>query len=151
MPGVVTVACKIPNGMRLHLDELVTVSIPNPGGGTKEGLQARPKGEPIYIAGPAHHFGQAPKVLVVGGYALTPNIDGDFFEEWMKTHAEMDCVKNKLIKAFAKEGDAKGWSAEHAKQLSGLHPVIPDKDERRPKPLNAAVSAVVTDDGKRAA
>lgn len=143
MPGKLTVACKIPNGLILRNFEMVEHDVPIMGGGKKTEKRAVQIGEPIKIHGPATPFGQAPKALIVGGFAMTPGVDADAFNAWLKANADHDAVKNGLIFGYEKADNAEGKAKEMRKVQSGLQPLVPDKDERIPRG-NANVSQPTT-------
>lgn len=105
MPGFVTVACKTPMGLILE-------------------LKGRPQ---VTIKGFSIPYGTVPSYPLVGGYALTPNVDADFFEEWMKVNANLDLVRKHFIFAHAKSSDASAQAREMAAEKSGLEPIDPDK------------------------
>ena len=105
MSGFCTVACKLPFPLLLRL----------PG---------RPE---VEIKGFSIPYGVSAQMSIVGGYALTPNVDADFFEEWMMVNENLDLVKNKLIFASAKASDATAQAREMSETKSGLEPINPDK------------------------
>jgi len=102
MPTV-TVACKLPNGLFLEL----------------EGR------ERVVLKGTAVPHGFPP--VDVGGYALTPNVDADFFVEWMAEYKNYAPVREGLIYAYAKPQDATARAMEMRDLKSGLEPLDPDK------------------------
>lgn len=105
MPGLVSVACKLPMGLILEL-----------------------KGKPrVTIKGFSIPYGTAPQFPIVGGYALTPNVDADFFDEWMRVNAELDLVKKHFIFAHSKQSDASAQAKEMAEEKCGLEPINPDR------------------------
>ena len=104
MPGTVTVACKIPNGLELRL----------------------PSREPVVLKGPAVPYG-TPPVDAGTGYALTFGVDEEFFGEWMKRNAEMDLVKKRFVFAHAKPESAQSLAREMKDLTTGLEGRDPDK------------------------
>ena len=127
----VTVACKVPNGIVIRAFEWKEEYVPVFGGGVKLEKVARPTGDQVLIHGPATAFGEQPKVLVVGGYALTPNVDAELWEIWLEQNKNSDLVKKNQVTAYERDGAA-GFAKEHASTRSGLEPVNPgivkDKD-----------------------
>lgn len=91
----VTVACKLPNG-----------------------LEIEHRGHTVVLAG-------ANSSTAVGGYGLTPNVDADWFEDWMAGNLDHPAVKNNII--FA---NTPAQAADEAKEKkgvkTGLEPVDPD-------------------------
>lgn len=102
MPTV-TVACKLPNGLLLE-------------------LQGE---ERVKLAGTAVPWGVAPRD--VGGYALTHNVDADFFARWLSVYKDYTPVKRGLIFAYPKSQDAQARALEMKNEKSGLEPIDPEK------------------------
>lgn len=128
------VACKIPNGLILRIFKMVPTDLPVMGGGMKTVQQAQPFGEPVRVNGPAVPFGKIPKYIVTeSGFALTSNVDKDFFDEWMRQNREHDAVKNKLIFAHASSDGVQGLAEDHREARSNLEPLVPDTDPRNPR------------------
>jgi hypothetical protein len=141
MARTVTVACKMPNGLTLRLFAMEEHTEPVMGGGHRTFQKAVDVGARVVIAGTATPFGSAPKAEVVGGYALTRNVDADFFAKWMEQNKDSALVRNKLIFAHAKTDTARGAAAEMAETRSGLEPLMPDTDPRIPKNVKTAAKA----------
>lgn len=147
MPGVVTIACKLPHGIILHRSEITTVSEPVLGGGFREVKQSVRVGEGVRINGVAVPVGEAPKALMVGGYALTSGVDADFWAAWMKDHKDSDIVRNGLIFAHEKQAMVEGFAKEGAARKSGLEPLDP---KNLPKNIGQRGITVGSFDGKAA-
>lgn len=128
--GTVTVACNLPTGHILELCKQEKTLEPVMGGGTREVEIWTRTGQTVTIHGPALAIGAQPKCLVIGGYALTPNVDAQFWNEWLKQNARNPVVMNGCVKAFASTNRAEGWAKEHAAQKSGLEPLIPGVDAK---------------------
>ena len=133
--GTVTVACKLPNGLKLRLHTMVDVDMPLMGGGVKTVKEARPNPEvdPVTINGAAFNPLEPARCLVVGGYALTPNVDAQFMAEWLKQNARSPLVLNKLVLIHEAQADAQAEAKEKTAVRSGLEPLMKDKDPRAPK------------------
>ncbi len=121
----VTVACKTPNGIILRAFEWNEEDVPLFGGGVKRQKVARPTGIQVLIHGTAHPFGEMPKVPIVAGYALTPDIDAEIWEIWLEQNKNSDMVCNKQIFAYEKNEMAADCAKEHASVRSGLEPINP--------------------------
>ncbi len=123
-PKTVNVACKLPNGLILHLDKLeeVTETVP---GGSRTVKRAVPLPERVTINGTAIKRGEMPAFVIKGGYAITQNVDGEFWDEWLKQNAESDLVKNKLIFAHGSAQHVAGQANELKDLKSGLQPLKP--------------------------
>jgi hypothetical protein len=117
----VTVACKLPHGLRLRLFKMVD-TIENVSGNNQRTVKiARPFGEEVVIKGVAVEFGK--DKALTGGYALTTGIDKAFFDEWMHQNAEHDAVKNNLIFAASTRDEIEGMAEDHKATKSGLEPL----------------------------
>lgn len=97
MAEVVTVACKLPNGLQIEQDGYV-----------------------VTIKG-------ANDSNLVGGYGITEGVDKDAFEKWIAVHADQPYVKNELVFAQAKTNSAQSKAAENAMVKSGLEGLPQDK------------------------
>jgi hypothetical protein len=123
--NTVTVACKLPNGLILHLDKRESYNEPVMGGGTRKTSRAVRMEGTVTLNGYAHKFGEMPAFVIAGGFALTPNVPEEFWDEWLKQNGESDLVKNGLIFARAK-ADVAGDEAKEKQDLaSGLQPLRP--------------------------
>lgn len=127
IPTFVTVACKLPHGLVLQLARPEVVSEPVMGGGSRQSKQFRQFGEQITVHGVSHPQNAAPKAMIVGGYALTNEVSGQFWFEWLAQNKEHAAVKNHLLFAYEKEADAKDDAKDHAKVRSGLERLDPKK------------------------
>jgi hypothetical protein len=121
----VTVACKMPNGIILRGFDWNTEDVPVFGGGVKQQKVARPNGTQALINGARFPFGEAPAYAIVGGYALTPNVDAELWDLWFEQNKNSDLVKNKQIFAYEKPEMATDAAKEHKAVRSGLEPINP--------------------------
>lgn len=119
----VTVACKVPNGIVIRAFYWNEEFVPMFGGGVKKERVARPTGDQVLINGPALPFGQMPKFVIAGGFALTPNVDAEIWDLWLEQNKKSSLVVNKQIFAFDKADMAADCAAEHASVRSGLEPI----------------------------
>jgi hypothetical protein len=140
----VTVGCKLPNGLVLRLYRSEEVTVPVSGGGIAKEKRARQVGGDVQLNGFASVFGEAPKALVIGGYAMTPNVDSAFFEEWLKQNKGSDLIENKLVFAHKTEASAKDQAKDQAKVHSGLEPLSPNVDKRIPRSSKKNLTSVET-------
>lgn len=128
----VTVACKVPNGIVIRAFEWNEEDVPVFGGGIKTAQVARPTGVQVLIHGPAFPFGEQPKVVNSGGYALTPNVDAEVWEIWLEQNEKSDLVTKHQIFAYDRMEMASDCAKEHAGVRSGLEGINPgvvkDKD-----------------------
>ena len=87
----VTVGCKLPNGLVLEV-------------GNKS----------VEING-------ANSSRVVGGHGITYDVDAEFFEAWLKAHADRDMVKGGFVFAHEKASSAKAEAADKESNKSHQH------------------------------
>jgi hypothetical protein len=128
--GTVTAACKLPHGLQLRLYRMVDAPMVGPVGVSGTEKRAQPVGEPVVIRGMSYPVGQPVNVPIIGGYALTPGIDADFWDAWLKANADMDAVRNGLLFAHARHDHAEGMANEKAALRSGLEAIDPEKPGR---------------------
>ncbi|ENR5770034.1 hypothetical protein ACFXTU_002294 [Salmonella enterica] len=98
MAEMVTVGCKLPNGLVLEV-------------GTKR----------VQVAGWRNN-----DIKIVGGYGLTP-VEKSFWEAWLAKHGQQPYVKNGVIFAQDKANSAAAQATEQEAVKSGLEP-LPQKD-----------------------
>lgn len=123
----VSVGCKLPHGLRLRLFKMEPFSEAVIGGGVRESKRAVQVGEQIVLKGYAKPFGSEAVALVVGGYAITPNVDREFIAEWLKQNAESAVVKSGLV--FIQDGEqrARDEAKEKSALVNGLEALNPKK------------------------
>ncbi|MCU5775118.1 hypothetical protein N5923_23330 [Erwiniaceae bacterium BAC15a-03b] len=97
MAEVVTVGCKLPNGLLIDVGGKIT------------------------------HLQGANSSNVIGGYGLTESVDKEYFEAWLKEHADQPYVKNELVFAQAKTNSAQSKATENASVKTGLEGLPQDK------------------------
>jgi hypothetical protein len=136
--GTVTVCCNIPNGLVLRTFDMVDDYEPVLGGGQRKIQRAEQRDTIVTLNGPKFATGSTkqPQYLIVDGYALTPNIDAQFFALWLEQNKNAPYVKNGSVCALNNEASAKDWAEEHAANKSGLEPLDmggPGADKRIPK------------------
>lgn len=123
--STVTVACKLPSGIIMRLFKMEEMQEPAPGG-TRTIKKARQVGETFQIRGVAVPFGVIPSFRIVGGYALTPGVPRQFWEDWLEQNEELELVKNKLIFAHEQQDYVVDKAKDQASIRSGLEPIDPD-------------------------
>lgn len=118
----VTVACKIPNGMRLQLHRQEEYQDPVMGGGHRTCTRWVPYGDQVVVRGPAIPWGMmSPNIIY--GMRLTQNIDAEFFAEWLRQNSNHDAVKNRMIWAYETRQDVVDQAKEEQELVSGLQPL----------------------------
>jgi hypothetical protein len=121
----VTVACKLPHGLRLRIFEMVDHEEPVLGGGKKASKVAQPVGDQVVINGNAMPMVGQPRHEIVGGYGLTHNVNAEFFAKWCEQNGESDIVKNNLIFALKNANAARDKARDGADIRSGLEGIDP--------------------------
>lgn len=101
MPTVV-VGCKLPNGLHMDLE-----------------------GRRFTLKGTAVPWG-VPPVITPGGYALTPDVDEEFANEWFRRNAGLTMVEKKIVYIAPKAQDARAMAREFSDVRTGLEPRDPD-------------------------
>lgn len=155
----VTVACKLPHGLRLRLFKMVDGHENVSGNNVRTIKRAEQVGGDVVIKGVAVEFGK--DRALTGGYALTPGVDKAFFDEWLKQNAEHDAVKNHMIFAAGTRDAVEGEAEDHAKDKSGQEPLdmsmvkrgerLVGADPRLPRSNNANLSPIAADTEKATA
>lgn len=150
----ITVACKLPHGLRLRLYDFVEQAENVMGGGSRMVKRSVQVGEDVVVKGvatPANRERELP-----GGYALTTGVDKEFFDAWMHQNREHDAVKNRLIFAAVTAERARDQAEEQAKVTSGLEPLRQDRpddkpadrDPRTPRSANPNLTGIGSDNKK---
>jgi hypothetical protein len=127
MAGTVTVACKLPAGLVLRVFDMVETQEPVMGGGYRAVKVARERPHRITLKGWSHAQNMAPNAPIIGGFALTPNVDKDFWDAWLTQNQELDAVRNGLIFAHEKPVNAEAEAKDKKTVKSGLERLDPAK------------------------
>lgn len=135
MSETVTVALKCPLDIDLRLHEFRTISVPLPGGGTRDERQAFPTGDKVRIKGYRAEAGKNPTsgAELSLGFALTPGVSAKFWDQWLEQNKEHDLVLNGLIFAHAHTQSVKSQTRENEDRWDGLQPVSQKNETRMPK------------------
>jgi hypothetical protein len=125
------------------------------GGGTRQGQIAEPREmndiHEVRLNGYTVPRGRDRVTQVLGGnigYALTPGVDREFFEEWLRQNKSMPAVVKGLIFASDSMDTLTKRSKEHAKTKNGLEPIDP---KNPPRVGRLKVERYKKDDGDGAA
>ena len=125
--ATVTVACKLPNGLRLTVFEERTERFPAPAGNSYTETICRPMVgvEPVIIHGTRANANSmdAPKASMVGGYALTPGVSKAYWDIWLEQNQTTEIVTNRIVFAFEKAETTRGVAKDNREVLSGLEPL----------------------------
>jgi hypothetical protein len=128
MPGTVTVACKIPNGLILQTFIMEDHDEPLFGGGIRTVKRAvKTPHPPVKVNGPARFAGRDLPHDIKGGCGLTYGVDADFFAEWVRQNKDEPYVRNGLIFAqpSGKSAEIDSQIKDHLKRRSGLETLDP--------------------------
>lgn len=157
LSGTVTVACKVPQGLKLQLQHQEDVPVPTGRSDSANSYKMMKQwvfGGPVfYVFGPSMPVGAPPKGYALpekleGGYALTHGIPAAFWAEWVEQNRLAPYVENKMI--FAMDAASTVSAArEHREVKSGLEPICYDVDskgnaidKRLPRSTNSRVARV---------
>lgn len=134
----VTIACKIPMGIVMQEFRMMDEREQTPNG-VRDIKVARPTGKAAIINGNAtapnkmrFDANGRPVHITAGGYAFTPNVDADLWENWREHYKDHPWIKNRMVFAVAKPHEAEAISRENEARRSNLEPMNPAGDPRAP-------------------
>ncbi|MGY0790954.1 hypothetical protein ACW7BJ_16430 [Azospirillum argentinense] len=137
----VTVACKLPHGLRLRTFTMAETSEPVMGGGFRKVEVARPDPMTFVIHGAAVPKGVSAEHAIRGGYAITPGVPKDFWDKWLAQNADSDLVRSGLIFAHERSHYAEDEAKERRDVRSGLEPIDPSNPQARVRGVEKGVAA----------
>ena len=126
----VTVACKLPHGIKLRVFEWEKYDELLRDGTVREAKRSRPiegaeftvRGTWVASAGQAYSASnQMVRDLLPGGYAITTGCPRDIWDRWLEQNKESPLVRNAIIFASASSVDKQAH--ENAGVLSGMEPI----------------------------
>ena len=127
----VTVACSLPIGATLHLEQSFEVNEAVMAGGVRVIKQWRKVGEPVHLRGTKNRTGgEDPDSPIADGYALTFGVDEEFMDAWWAQNQDWQPVKAGMIRYASNRADIKAMTKENANQRTGLEPFNPKGDAR---------------------
>lgn len=137
MAATVTVAYKGPTDLLLRLFEFVETRETTLGGErvVKQARVRTGSGDvptTVRITGNSHEWGKSPRAPIVGGYALTYNVNAEFWTEWAKQNHDSDLLRYNLLFAASRTTDVEAKAKEYARTRSNLEPIDPAGDPRAP-------------------
>jgi len=146
MGETVTVASKLPMKLQLQLCSSRTEERRDRSTTWKETVFFK-TGKVVVINGTAFPNGDVPDDMdrpqMASGYALTPGVDKEFFDQWLEQNAKLPAVANGLIFAHSRMDSVKGLARENKQLDSMLGPLKHGgadgaiNDPRMPKKLSA--------------
>lgn len=130
MPGTVTVACALPHGFVLQLQEKVAIPSPSREDANRMEMISRHTGKPIMISGPApnrdqQRFMEGRAIPASGAYALTPNVDKDTWEKWREQMKDWPPLVAGQVFASEREDTARNKAKDGEAGPSGFEPFNP--------------------------
>lgn len=131
MPTV-TIACKLPNGLILKVYDMVEMDEPVMGGPPRRKKEARQIGEPVTIKGNSVPMNVQLETPFQNSYALTHNVDAEFWERWYEQNKTSAIVRNGLIYASDKALNVQAFTKEHKDVRSGFERMAQAGDPRSP-------------------
>lgn len=139
----VTVACKLPNGLRMRIFSLQTSQEPVMGGGSREFKIFRETGEEFTIRGWSIEKGSDVNGEIMHGAFLNHGVPKAFWDKWYAQNKDSAFVKEGLIFANDKENSVRAEAKEKKDVRSGLERLDPNKLPKGIKPgsHDAAVAA----------
>jgi len=147
----VVVGLKHPSGLILQGFKKKKVNVATPMGFREEEIYDR-VGNPFPLKGNAqmldlhHRLGMQ---FDSGGYAITPGVPADLWEQWLTFNIDSPLVTEELIFAEDDEASARAHGRELAKKRSGLEAIDPEHPELHlPKGKNKNVSAIQQSDAR---
>jgi hypothetical protein len=144
---VVSVACKIPNGLILRAFQKVEKTESTPTGVRAYSQIERVVGTEFAVQGPAQINHQPANIVdfmgrnFPGGYAVTHGCPRDVWENWLKWNRDTLLVTEGLVFALPDPADAAMEAKSRASVVSGLEPLDPEHPEKTVGPARG-VSAI---------
>lgn len=139
-PSKVIIASKMPMGVELQHSRMQVVQRKFRETMWQE-TEAQRVGPVVRVRGTAYPQGQPPegfrdRPVLIAGYALTFNIDREWWEEWARQNKDTEMVQNGLIFAAGTSADISSRARKEFSDVdSGLGPLVPDTDRRLPRSI----------------
>lgn len=138
---VVSVACKMPNGLILRGMERVIEQELVQGGGVRDVERYIANGEQIVLGGTASRPGDArPPLLTASGYRITPNVPKKLWDDWYEANKASDLVRNRIVFAHTDAATVEKEVSRFDRVMTGLEgidPMNPHKHVRGIAPADA--------------
>ncbi len=107
--SIVTVGCKLPNGLQLNIY----------GKAAREG-DPPPVTQSVVLAG-------ANSSSIVNGHGITPGVSRELWDAWLAQNKDSDVVRNGLVFAHDRAENAMAEAKEKANNRSGMEGIDPKK------------------------
>lgn len=134
--GFVTVGCRLPNGIILRTFDMVDTAEVGPTQ-TRTVKMARFSGKEFKINGNAFAQNKAPRFGQIDnhGYALTPNVPAEIWNDWKAQNADAEILVRGHIFAHGEERSVRAEATEKKDVKTGMERLDPRK---LPKKIEAA-------------
>jgi hypothetical protein len=125
--ATVTVASKMQTDFILQLHYIREETEPVLGGGVRVFKIARPRTDikPILISGLSYAQNKGPHQRIEIGYAMTPGVPKDFWDEWLEQNKNADYVVNGMIFAHSETASLMSEAKEKESLKSGIERLNP--------------------------
>jgi hypothetical protein len=128
--ATVTVASKDPLRLTLNLNIKTEHYEPVLGGGTRKVELWRPTSRTVVLNGTGVMHGEARNHPMAHGYALTPGVPLDFWNEWCEQNKGCALLEKNIIFARPKTFDVSDKAREYKSVRTGLEPIDPKAKTR---------------------
>ena len=138
---VVSVACKMPNGLILRGMQKVVEQELVQGGGVRDVERYVANGEQIVLGGTSARPGDPrPPLLTASGYRVTPDVPKKIWDDWFEANRTSDLVRNRIVFAHSDRSEVEKAVSrfDHVGTgLEGIDPANPHKHVRGIAPADA--------------
>jgi len=136
---VVTVACKLPNGLILRTFKKEKFQRPVIGGGMREVEEYQPDGRQFMVNGNTAPYAKplldanGDAIMLEQSFALTPNIPKDFWDLWFEQNKNSEVVKKGFIFASPKQLEIRAQAKAYRDEKHGLEPIDTHPEANDPR------------------
>lgn len=124
--ATVTVACKLPHGLLLQLQKAVEAAEPTQSNPERKVTRYERFGKVVRINGCAIPMDRPSSKELRGGYALTRDVDAEFFSKWLEQNKEHPAVEGGFIFASEQPAVLDRHLERNATRRTGLEPADPN-------------------------
>jgi len=111
---------------------MIEMDEPVLGGPPRRKKEAMAIGDPVTIKGNSLPMNIQSDAPFSQGFALTHNVDAEFWEKWYEQNKTSPIVRNGLIYASDKQLNIQAHTKDHKDVRSGFERMSPDGDPRAP-------------------
>jgi hypothetical protein len=124
--ATVTIACRLPHGLKCQVHRKESRDVPVLGGGYKKEEYWAPTGEEFIINGNAHPQNEAPLVPMSRGFALTRGVPKHLWDAWLAQYKSLPAVVTGAIFAHERESKVVDEAKEKMGVRTGLERIDPN-------------------------